>query len=165
MKQIFLIRHAKSSWEQPGLADHDRPLNERGKRDAPFMAQLLCSSGLRVDGMVSSTAKRARKTAREFARAYGHKKSFIQLEESLYHAYPVEITRLVRRLPEEWNTVLLFGHNPGFTDLSNLFLGDYIDNVPTCGVVGASSEVNSWADWKPERARRHLFYYPKQYFA
>ncbi|MEL6139994.1 MAG: histidine phosphatase family protein [Bacteroidota bacterium] len=163
MKRIYFVRHAKSSWDHPELSDHDRPLNKRGIRDAPLMAQLLVARGHQLDGLVSSTAKRAWSTALVFADACQIEEAAILSRSELYHASPSQIIEVIRQLPEDWHQIALFGHNPGFTDLANRFKGDYIDNVPTCGIVCAQSEVTSWGNWKAANCTRPLFYYPKQF--
>ncbi|PHI19223.1 phosphohistidine phosphatase [Lewinellaceae bacterium SD302] len=163
MKTIYLVRHAKSSWSNLELADHDRPLNDRGKRDAPIMATVLRGKGVTPDLFVSSTAKRARRTARKFTRAYGLAKSDLIKTPELYHASIREITRVIKALPEEASTVVLFGHNPGFTDFANAIQGSYIENVPTCGIVGLTSEIDNWRDFTTDRAKRVAFYYPKMF--
>lgn len=163
MKTIYFVRHAKSSWDNPTLSDHDRPLNDRGKSDAPLMADLLTAREKKCDGIITSTAKRARATAKHFQKAFGLQKEQVIKVEELYHAYPAQITAVVRSIPAEWNTVLLFGHNPGFTELANELIGDYIDNVPTCGIIGARADVTDWAAWSPAKATRHCFYFPKQF--
>ncbi len=163
MKQIHFVRHGKSSWSDPGLADHDRPLGPRGKRDAPRMAARLLATGLRVDGILSSTAKRARKTGRVFADVFGIDRERFLTDEDLYLATPREIERVIRGLPPEWDSVLLFGHNPGYTDLANRILHqDTLENVPTAGIVGTHCDVSQWGDWRIATTRRTRFLYPKQ---
>ena len=161
MKYIFLVRHAKSSWADYSLADHDRPLNNRGERDAPFMATKLVDAGYAVHGLLSSTAKRARKTANAFRKAFELDKDQLHLERGLYHAMPTQIINEIKALPDSWTSVAVFGHNPGFTDLVNRFPGIHIDNVPTCGIHGSSCNVSNWSEWSPEKAEHLFFYYPK----
>jgi phosphohistidine phosphatase len=161
MKNLFLIRHAKSSWADPSLDDHERPLNGRGKRDAPRMAEWLRSQGARPDVLLSSTAQRAQRTARYFAKTYGIDKSAILRRAAIYEAAPDALLRLIHELKDEWDTVFLFGHNPGFTSLANLFPGEHIDNVPTCGIVRLEADVEHWTDFGPTTARQRAFYYPK----
>ncbi len=161
MKQILLVRHAKSSWADMLQADHDRSLNDRGKRDAPFMAQKLVAEGLELHGILSSTATRALKTANAFRKAFELGKDQVLQSRSLYHAGPQQIIEQINALPESWSKVAVFGHNPGFTDLANRISGSYIDNVPTCGILGSSSDVTTWAEWSPDVAVRLFFYYPK----
>ncbi|MEM9836686.1 MAG: histidine phosphatase family protein [Bacteroidota bacterium] len=164
MKTLYFIRHAKSSWDDLSLSDHDRPLNARGQRDTPFMAALLHSVQPDVDGMYTSTAKRALTTALSFAEVYGLPAAELVQTRHLYHAYPETITAVVRSFPADWDTALLFCHNPGITDMANqLDHTEYLANVPTCGIVGSQADIVKWADWAPEKATRHRYYYPKQY--
>ena len=163
MKRIYFIRHAKSSWDHPALSDHDRPLNKRGIRDAPLMAQLLYARGHQLDGIVSSTANRAWSTALVFAETYQMETATILSHKELYHATPAAIVEVIRQLPKHWHHVALFGHNPGFTDMANRLKGEYISNVPTCGVVCAQSEDASWEGWEPTNCSRPFFYFPKQF--
>ncbi len=134
MKTVFFIRHAKSSWKEPQQRDFDRPLNKRGKRDAPLMAGKFAARKLPIDALISSPAKRALLTAASFARALELPESAILHEARLYDAYPDTILSLVRALPENYRTVLVFGHNPAFTMLANQFADHPIDNIPTCGI-------------------------------
>ena len=161
MKSLFLVRHAKSSWSQPDVDDHDRPLNDRGKRDGPRMAKWLRSQGARPDALISSTAKRARRTARYFAKAFAIDKGDVLHKATIYEAAPDALLRLIQDLNDDWDTVFLFGHNPGFTDLANLFPGAHIDNIPTCGIVRLEADIASWADFSPQTAEQRAFYYPK----
>ena len=127
------------------------------------MAQRLRDTGLSVDGLLSSTAKRARKTGRVFADAFGVGKSRFLTDEALYLAGPRTIEAAIRSLPEEWDSVLLFGHNPGYTELANRLLHEEtLENVPTCGIIGSACDVSQWADWSLVSARRTRFLYPKQ---
>ncbi|WP_157974497.1 SixA phosphatase family protein [Lewinella sp. IMCC34183] len=163
MKEVYLIRHAKSSWADPNQKDHDRPLNSRGKRDAPDMAARLAKTGLKVDGILTSSAKRTRQTAKVFAEAFGLGKSRIVKEKKLYHAGPKTIQKCIQDLPEDWSTVLVFGHNPGYTEAANALQNDdYIGNVPTCGIIGSRLETKKWSKWTLADATRTAFYYPKQ---
>ncbi|MEL6865098.1 MAG: histidine phosphatase family protein [Bacteroidota bacterium] len=164
MKTVCLIRHAKSSWSNPSLQDIDRPLNNRGLRDAPFMAKLLKGKGISPDLIVSSPANRAFTTASYFAEAAAIPREQIRIEREVYEAWPADILRVIQQLPESANTILLFGHNPGFTSLANQFANEYIPNVPTCGIVHISGQIDTWAAFNPDSARQIAFYYPKQYF-
>lgn len=165
MKTIYLVRHAKSSWEDPSLRDVERPLKKRGFRDAPFMAKMLSGKGIKVDRLVSSPANRAYTTATYFAKAFDIEPSDIQKVPEIYEAYPKDILNLVKRLPDNLDTVLLFGHNPTFTSFANLFSSDYIANIPTCGIVRIEAEVEAWSDFSTNTANLVEFHYPKQYFS
>lgn len=162
MKTIYLVRHAKSSWDDSSLHDFDRPLNERGKNDAPRMGKRLRKRNIIPDLIISSSAKRARSTARRIAEALGYPNKEIQLTDTLYYAEPEVILSVIHRLPDRYNPVMLIGHNPGLTDFVNHFLGVRIDNVPTCGVAAAQFDVRSWKEVGEVQGRFLFFDYPKQ---
>lgn len=164
MKTVYFVRHAKSSWENPGLKDRDRPLNKRGKRDAPFMGKLLHGRGVQPGKIISSPANRALTTATYFAEAFGLKKSDILVIDQLYEAYSEDVIRILNGLSEEWDTVLLFGHNPTFTEVANMFAQKFISNIPTCGIARVDDPVENWAEFGSDQARLTEFHYPKQYF-
>lgn len=164
MKTVYFIRHAKSSWADMSLRDFDRPLNKRGKRDAPFMAEKMNSFGIKPDLIISSPANRAYTTAKYFAAAMDIKASEIVQEENIYEAYPSAVFKIIQRLPSVINTIFIFGHNPAFTMIANSFEGAYLDNVPTCGIVEISAEINQWKDFVAENGVLKEFHYPKQYF-
>jgi phosphohistidine phosphatase len=161
MKALILVRHAKSSWGDLTLPDFDRPLNERGKLDAPMMAQRLKSLGVVPDAFVSSPAKRARKTAQAFAEVLGAADTKIIFIESLYHASPETFSQVVAGLDNQYDTVALFSHNPGIT----LFAGQQdvarIDDMPTCAVFAVRSEAESWTDFAQSKKTFWFFDYPK----
>ena len=164
MKRLILIRHAKSSWKYPELTDFERPLNKRGKRDAPFMAHRMQELGYRPDQLISSPAERAKTTAGIFAEAWGLSSEQFSLEPALYEAWSSRLLHQVHDLSEEWNTVALVGHNPGFTSLLNSLSTEYLDNLPTCGVYGIEFAVSRWEDVRGEEGRRWFYEYPKLYF-
>jgi phosphohistidine phosphatase len=162
MKTLFLIRHAKSSWDNPGLRDFSRPLNDRGLRDAPAMAALLRAQGVKPDLIVSSPAKRALGTALFFADAFGIADEAVRREPSIYEAAPTEILRIVAKLPDSAATVLLFGHNPTFTEVANRFTENFIDNVPTCGIVQIESAADAWAEMYEGNSTVKRCFFPKE---
>ncbi len=165
MKTIFFVRHAKSSWDNPMMKDIDRPLNERGERDAPFMAKLLKSKSVKPDALVSSPAKRALTTAGYFADTFEIAKDNIEIRRDIYEADMEDIMEVVHALSEEWQTVFIFGHNPTFTDVVNQFTERSIMNVPTCGVCKIESDADNWENFEKVNARLTEFYYPKQYLS
>ena len=150
MKELTLIRHAKSDWAEAGLDDHDRPLNDRGRRDAPRMGHLLLERGLGSASIVSSTALRARSTAEAIASEWGRSAAEIQLESALYLARPDEILNVVRRLDESAGSVVLFGHNPGIHEAAYLFLKpaetEKLGDFPTCAVARLRLPVDFWGN-------------------
>lgn len=161
MKTLILVRHAKSSWDETGLSDSERPLNERGQKDAPEMAKRLYKKGLKIDRFVSSPAERAFRTARYFAKAFEVKKGDIQVEKSLYGALPSQFEKVVASLSDKDNVVTFFSHNPGITDYANTLTNVRTDNIPTCGVFAVQAEVESWKGFA-KAEKKFLFYdYPK----
>ena len=161
MKTLVLVRHAKSSWKDDSLADRDRPLNRRGKRDAPRMGRRLADLAGTPDLIVTSPAARAMATARLVADAVGYPVDGIHEDERIYEAGPAEILEVIRGLDDECDRVYLLGHNPGFTDLVNALTEPSIDNVPTCGVVVLVVETERWADVSRTTVRRAAFATPK----
>lgn len=162
MKTVYFVRHAKSSWEDPGLSDIERPLNKRGFRDAPFMAKMMKGKNANPDKILSSPANRALTTATYFSEALGIPTKGIVVRKEIYHAYPEEVLNIIRNLNDEDKTIFLFGHNPCFTSLANQFSDDYIPNVPTCGIVKVVAETNKWGEFE-KKGKLKEFYYPKQY--
>lgn len=164
MKTVILIRHAKSSWDDPSMSDFDRPLNDRGKKDAPEMAARLMKRKQKVDAFISSPAKRARKTAAIFAKEYGLGKEDLMLVDKLYHASERDFLEVISQLPESLENIAVFSHNPGLTDFVNT-LTDKIrtDNVPTCGMFAISFE-GSWQMFQDAPKQFLFFDYPKNLF-
>ncbi|BCR06821.1 phosphoglycerate mutase [Desulfuromonas versatilis] len=161
MKRLTLIRHGKSSWKDPDLDDIERPLNKRGKQDAPLMGERLARRGHLPDIILSSPAKRARKTAEAIAEKLGIPSSKQILERAIYAAEPSELLALVRRLEEDWQHVFLVGHNPGFTELGNLLADCGLDNLPTCGVLCLDFDVPTWKEVAPHGGTLVFLDYPK----
>jgi len=161
LKTLILIRHAKSSWKDASLADRDRPLNKRGKRDAPEMGRRLAARGGAPDLIVSSPATRALATARVIAEAVGCPVDGIVEDERIYMASPAELLEAIRGLDDGHERVFLFGHNPGLTELVNELSEPALDNVPTCGVVELRLAADRWADLSPDKVQRADFDTPK----
>lgn len=161
MKTLILVRHAKSDWSHEGLSDTERPLNDRGRKDAPEMAKRLRKKGLKVDLFLSSPAKRAFRTARFFADEFEVKKDDIRVEKSLYGAMPSQFAAVLSALKDKEDTVALFSHNPGITEFANSLCEVRTDNIPTCGVFAVQADVAGWKEFiKAEK--KFLFYdYPK----
>lgn len=156
MRTLYLCRHGKSSWADPGMQDFDRPLNERGMHDAPMMAGRFKQRNEPLDLMVSSTAKRALSTAHAFADVLGATerghfdaaaaRPQLVLQPRLYHADVRSILDIVNALPDAAQHVMLFGHNPGFTEAVAFFSSDDIGNLPTCGMVRIDFPCDAWAE-------------------
>ena len=161
MKTLIAIRHAKSSWDAIGQKDFDRTLNDRGKRDAPEMAQRLKEKGLKIDAFISSPAKRAKKTATYFADVFKIDKEAIVLIEALYEAPLQTFYDVVAGLKNKHDTIALFAHNPGITAFVNTLTDVRTDNMPTCAAFAVQADIDDWQDFK-ESSKQFLFFdYPK----
>ena len=160
MKKIILVRHAKSAWNNPLLQDHDRPLAERGVADTPKMAKRLKKREIKPDLILSSTAKRAAETAKITAEILDYPSKNIHWEKGLFHATPHQLLKLIRMQSDSANTILIFGHNPGFNDLIT-YLGGDLDNLPTSGQFGFKLKSDHWSDLSPETAEVWFLDYPK----
>jgi len=158
-KQLLLVRHGKSDWGNLDLKDFDRPLNKRGKENAPEMAERLVQRGFKFDLIVSSPAKRAKSTAKFFAEAY--QVDDIQYEESIYEANTTALLKVINGLDDSAETVIMFGHNPGFTDLANELSDADIYNIPTAGMVLMSFPFDSWKMVSRGTGELIFFDYPK----
>ena len=161
MKTLYIVRHAKSSWKFPDLADIERPLNKRGKRDVPNMGKHLKKQIVNPDTLISSPANRAYTTAKGIAKSLEIPTSKIEIRKELYHASVPSLINTIYSLDEEWNTVMLFGHNPGFTDLANELCATSIYNIPTCGVAICQFEIDSWRNIQKGKGILKSFIYPK----
>lgn len=161
MKTLILVRHAKSDWSDPTLDDFDRPLNERGKRDAPVMALRLRDKRIRPDLIVSSPAKRAARTARVFAEELDVKKKHIIFNEALYLAPPSVYYEVLTRLDPTCDTVALFAHNDGITEFANQLTDVRIDNIPTCGVFAIRIQCDDWTAFRDAQKEFWFFDQPK----
>ena len=162
MKQLLLCRHAKSSWKDGSLADIDRPLNKRGRKNAPEMGQRLYQRGVVPDLIVSSPARRARKTAEYLAKELGIAKKRIKIINAVYCAYPLKLLEVVNNLDNGSARVMLVGHNPELTVLANLLGGMHLENVPTGGIVALDFAVNSWPEVKEGNGSLVFFDYPRK---
>lgn len=161
MKKLFIIRHAKSDQSFFGN-DFERPLNERGKQDALLMAKRFFETGITIDAFVSSPAKRAKKTAQIFFSVFGEPQDEIILISALYHA-PVDVFyEVISMLPDTFNTVAIFSHNPGITHFVNSLQTDgNIDNMPTCGIFAVQINTKFWKELKLATKSFLFFDYPK----
>ena len=161
MKCILLIRHAKSDWGDPSLSDFERPLNERGKNDAPMMASRLLSKKVAIDVFITSPAKRARKTACVFAKAYDRSKESVLFRDELYAATEDVFYDVIEGADNTFNNIAIFSHNPGITDFANQLTDVRIDNIPTCGVFAITAECEDWKAFRTSSRHFLFFDYPK----
>ena len=163
MKNLYLTRHAKSSWGNPGLADIDRPLNSRGKKAAPLMGKLIVDKGEKPELLISSPANRAFSTAKVFASAMGLHETDVLIKDTIYGAGVHQLLNLVQDVDDLYNSIMLFGHNPTFTSFGNMVSGENIMNIVTCGVVRIDFEFSSWKNIDFNSGRMIYYEYPKKY--
>lgn len=161
MKTLLLVRHAKSSWDSAHTPDIERPLNDRGKKDAPVMAKRLRKAGIHPDRLVSSPARRARHTAELFARELEVDKKEIDIRTELYHAQPSTFQQVIAGLNDEDQTVALFSHNPGITEFANSLGSMRVDNMPTCAVFVVRCGCEKWTEFLSGSLEFVSFDYPK----
>jgi phosphohistidine phosphatase len=143
-KVLFLVRHAKSSWKDASLADIDRPLNKRGKRDAPRMAEWLLSRAEQPEAILSSPANRALTTARAMAQALGQGPDDVLIDQDLYFTGTHGMLRALERLEDRFQRVMMVGHNPVMTRLLNQLTGADVWNMPTAAIAIIAFDMDSW---------------------
>jgi phosphohistidine phosphatase len=161
MKTLTLVRHAKSSWKDASLADRDRPLNKRGKRDAPEMGRRIAEAGIRPSLIVSSPAVRAWTTARIIADKIGYPREFLQRDKRLYLASVNGILDVIVAQDAGFNSLMLVGHNPGFTDFANYLVPGLTNNVPTAGVLSVELDTDDWNLHDKPGVELALYDFPK----
>ena len=162
MKQLTVIRHAKSSWKHPELVDHDRPLNARGERDAPEMGHRLAARGVCPDLVLSSPALRALTTAQVITGVVGYPAEKIALDVRIYEAGVSDLLDLIRETDDKIESVMVFGHNPAVTAIVNRLSETPLDNLPTCGVAEFRFDVKTWAKLGKTTASDVRIDYPKK---
>ena len=163
MKTLLLVRHAKSSWDDFSLSDFERPLNERGKNDAPKMGKRLRKKKVKIDAFVSSPAKRAKKTAQYFIKEFDRKEDEIIFISSLYDASVSDFNAAIKTIDDKYDNIAIFSHNPGITQFANeLVSGADIDNMPTCSVFAVKADTDKWKDFSKSKKEFLFFDYPKK---
>lgn len=160
MKKVYLIRHAKSSWKDLALEDFERPLNKRGKSDAPLMGDKLHDKKVVPDTILSSPALRAKTTAKTMAKKIGFEKEIVY-KKDIYEASAMTLHKILTKIADKKSIVFLFGHNPSLNELSEHYI-HFNENIPTCAVVEIVFDCNSWADISAENASLVSFDYPKK---
>ncbi len=161
MKSLLIIRHAKAAGNNAAVSDIDRPLNDRGRHDAPEMARRLIRKGIAIDLFVSSTAKRARQTAELFIREFGRKEKEIRFVPELYHASTQTFREVVSQLDDQYSSIAIFSHNPGITAFVNMLSSVQLDNMPTCSVFAVTSPAGHWTEFLTAGTEFRFFDYPK----
>lgn len=161
MKTLLLIRHAKSSWDDPSLSDFDRTLTERGKSDAKMMAKRIKEQSIDIDSFVASPAKRAKKTAKIFMKKFKKDVEDMLLIPDLYEASVGNFYATIENLEDTKNVVAVFAHNPGITEFVNSLQCSPVYNMPTCAVFALKIITNQWKDFREAEKQFLFFDYPK----
>ena len=160
-RNLTLVRHAKSGWDDPGLTDFERPLTQRGLRNAPMMGQRLANTGCQVDIIISSPAVRAATTADMIAEEIGFDRNLILRKHSMYVAGLATLLEVIMQIDDCHRHAMLVGHNPGITQLCNHTCAASIDNMPTCGIACIEFDTQRWEDTVRKKGRLVEFDYPK----
>jgi len=160
MKTLFLLRHAKSSWDEPGLTDFDRPLNERGRRTAPFMGELMAAKGFLPSVILSSPAVRAKQTA-ILVKDAGHLDAVIRFEPRIYEATPNDLHEVVSGIDDTYASAMLVGHNPGMEGFLR-FLTGQLEPMPTAALALIELETNSWSAIHDASGELKTIFRPKE---
>lgn len=162
MKNLYLIRHAKSDWSDASKSDFDRGLNKRGEKAILTMANALKEKKVIPDIILSSSAKRAKLTAKGLAKEIGYSGK-IKYIDALYMAESETIQTLIKEVNDKHHTLFMIGHNPETTELSNMIIDDYIDNIPTLGIVALKLPIDHWKKFKLGQGKIEFFIYPKMF--
>jgi phosphohistidine phosphatase len=151
LKQLLLIRHAKSSWDDVSLDDLDRPLNERGKREAALLGRLLKTNGLMPQLIISSPAKRSRKTAIKISLELNYPKQRIETNEVIYTGNVSDIVEFIRSIDNKIDQVFIIGHYPSLMELGNYLTGSNLVKLSTCGFILIDFKTKSWEGISPDK--------------
>lgn len=162
MKTIYISRHAKSDWEDAELHDIERPLADRGIKDAKTMAELLRSKEIVADKIISSPALRAFSTCRIFCDIIGFDKNEINVDQVLYFGNIAEIIKMLQEQNPETNSIFIFGHNPTFSLLAAILCNEFGGEMPTCSIVALQFDIDHWAHLETKAAKLLWFEYPKK---
>ena len=160
-KILYLVRHAKSSWDDPSLADKERPLSPRGLSSAPDMGRRFASQGHKPDLVISSPARRALTTAKKIARETGYSESKVITDEHLYFSGTRSMVDLLEKLDDKYGKVMIVGHNPAMSSLLNILCDSSVDNMPTCAIAVVSFDMESWSDLTMTDGELLAYDYPK----
>ena len=164
MKQLILIRHAKSDWGNEFLKDIDRPLNDRGYADAYFLGEWFLKNKALPEQIVASTATRALNTALIFARIFDFDMKRFCLEKEIYESSVERLLSIIHEQDDARERIMLFGHNPAFTNICNELSDDlFFDNVPTCGIVALNFNISSWSELSKKTGKVDFYQFPKEF--
>ncbi len=161
MKTLYIVRHAKSSWDFEALLDFDRPLKDRGVNDAADMASRLNRAGHVPELIISSPATRALQTAKIFCEGLDIPESRISLSDDFYDAGCEDLMNVISRMDDTFSSLMIFGHNPGFTELANHLGTMVIDNIPSSGIVVLKFNTGKWEEIDRQLITKEFFDYPK----
>lgn len=156
MRTLILVRHAKSSWEQ-NVGDKERPLKKRGNTDAKLVSIAFKDKKLKLDKVYSSPANRALSTCKIFISNLNIDKNKLVIDEDLYDFGGERVIKFIKNIDEDYQNVMIFGHNHAFTSICNIFGDSFIDNLPTSGMVVIDFDVNSWVDVNKGSTRFTIF--------
>jgi phosphohistidine phosphatase len=163
MKTIYLVRHAKSSWNYPELDDFERPLNKHGRRSALLMGTILNKRKAAPDLVISSPANRAAMTARMLADAIRYPLDKIQYSETIYMSDKHVLLQFIGNIDDSVNQAMVIGHNPGLTELANCIGDQPIDNIPTGGICRMDLKITSWKEAREHGAKLRFLEFPKKH--
>lgn len=162
MKTLYLVRHAKSSWDDHDLSDFERPLNHRGEKDAPRMGKFFAHKKFFPELIISSPAVRAYTTAKIVANELNYPKDKLKTDSRIYEAAMKHLVEIIHDIDDSISSVMMFGHNPGFTNLANQLGDKFIDNMPTCSLAAIEMDINSWKEVTRYCGKLVMFEYPKK---
>ncbi len=162
MKTIYIVRHAKSSWDISDQPDEKRELMEKGKKRTKRVIDFFHKNKISVDYIISSHAVRAHETAKIMAHGLNYPQDDIKIEKQIYYADGDSILDQFYDLPERFNSVMIVGHNPTLTDLANRFLKTPIENLPTSGVVSITFDTNKWEEVLVAARKTNFVLFPKE---
>lgn len=160
MKRLYILRHAKSSWDEPDLSDFERPLNDRGERTAPAMGRLISRRGLAPGIIISSPAVRARTTA-ELVKQGGSIIADIRLDDRVYEASPQTLLHVVSELDDRFDSAMIVGHNPGMEGFIRLLSGKE-ESMPTAALAVVNLKIDNWASIEPGSGKLKTVIRPKE---
>ncbi len=163
MKTLYLVRHAKSSWDDITLADYDRPLNKRGLNNAPDMGQRLADKGIQLDRIISSPALRALTTAQLIAEQIDFDPQAIEHNQRLYFEGIPAMMDIIHQLDRSFSSVMIVGHNPDITRLLNRLCGFQVSDMPTCAIAKVGFNLdNDWLEVAFGSGKMVEYDYPKK---
>lgn len=163
MKTLYILRHAKSSWEFEELSDHDRPLNKRGRSDAQLMGQELAGRGIQPNLIISSPAVRALTTATLIGKEIGYDADDIVVDERIFGAGKEDLLEVVQGAPADVEDLMLVGHNEAITDFANMLTPEHVASLPTTGIVALEFDCKSWYEISKDNANMLFYDFPKNY--